>query len=171
MGHLKMVVLKSHKDDDSYEHREHHEHHHKERYRLPYETEANALMSDEFDEYVKKHGYHFTEALAEHISKMMKNANGLTHSWTSMQVKSAMESLGLMPLGHTKSEATLGDVTYLANMYYADLFPDPLKDEASCLKVAYKVATDPDGYNGMVFCRWTADAIGLAVNIDWKKFM
>lgn len=166
MGHLKMIVLKSHGDKDT---REHHEHH-KEHYRLPYETEANELMSDEFDEYVKKHGYHFTEALAEHISRMMKNANGMQHSWTSTQVKNAMESLGLMPLGHTKSEATLGDVTYLANMYYADLFPDPLKDEASCLKAAHKIATDPDGYKGMVFCRWTADAIGLAVEIDWKKF-
>ena len=176
MGRLKMIVVKHHEHDDHKEHyhkSEHHheDEHHKHDYKLPYETEANELMSDEFEEYVKKHGYHFTEALAEHVSKMMVNANGQEHSWTAMQVKKAMESLGLMPLGKTKTEATLGDVTYLANMYYADLFPDPLKDEASCLRAAYRIAVDPDGYKGLIFCRWTADAIGLAVNIDWKKFV
>ena len=158
-----MIVVKHHE-------REEHEKHHG-GYKLPYETEANNLMSDEFDEYVKKHGYHFTEALAEHVSGMMENANGEQHSWTTAQVKKAMEGLGLMPIGKTKSEATLGDITYLANMYYADLYPDPFKDEVSCLRAAYRIAVDPDGYKGMVFCRWTADAIGKAIDIDWKKFV
>lgn len=137
---------------------------------LPYEEEATDFMDEEFEEYVKKNGYHFTEALAEHVSKKMVNANGMAHSWTAAQVKGAMESLGLFPIGKTKTEATLGDLTYLANMYYADFYPDVLKDEGSCLKAAYKIATDTDGYKGLVFCRWTADAIGLDVEIDWKKF-
>lgn len=163
-----MIVVKHHEHGG---HEEHEKHHGNGGYKLPYETEANNLMSDEFDEYVKKHGYHFTEALAEHVSRMMENANGEQHSWTAVQVKKAMESLGLMPIGKTKSEATLGDITYLANMYYADLYPDPFKDEASCLRAAYRTAVDPDGYKGMVFCRWTADAIGKAIDVDWKKFM
>ena len=173
---LKMVIVHHEGDEHSEQHKAHkshdkHEHYDHHAYHLPYEAEANALMSEEFEEYVEKHGYHFTEALADYVSKMMENANGQMHTWTAQQVKKAMESLGLMPLGKTKSEATLGDVTYLANMYYADLYPDPLKDEASCLKAAYKVATDIDGYKGMVFCRWTADAIGLAIKIDWEKFV
>ena len=28
---------------------------------------------------------------------------------------------------------------------------------------------DPDGYEGMAFCRWTADIIGNGVTIDWEK--
>lgn len=44
-------------------------------------------------------------------------------------------------------------------------------DEASCLRAAYKVANDPDGYEGMIFCRWTADAIGKAIKLDWEKFV
>lgn len=136
-------------------------------YKLPYETEANNLMSDDFDAYVKKHGYHFTDALAEHVSKMMENASGQQHSWAAAQVKKSMEGLGLT----IPKNVTLGDVTYLANMYYADLYPDPLKDEASCLRAAYKVANDQDGYEGMIFCRWTADAIGKSIDINWKKFM
>ena len=98
---------------------------------------------------------------------MMENANGQSHSWTAAQVKKSIESLGLS----IPSKVTNGDVTYLANMYYADLYPDPLKDEASCLRAAYKVANDPDGYEGMIFCRWTADAIGKAISINWEKFI
>lgn len=147
--------------------KESHHEHKDEGYKLPYEAEANKLMSDDFDEYVKKHGYHFTEALAEHVSKMMENSNGQQHSWTAAQVKKSMDGLGLT----IPSNVTIGDATYLANMHYADLYPDPLKDEASCLRAAYKVANDPDGYEGMIFCRWTADAIGKSIDINWKKFI
>lgn len=129
---------------------------------------GNALMSAKgYSEYVKKHGYHFTDALAEHVSKMMVNANGQQHSWTASQVKKSMESLGLSIPG----KVTTGDVTYAANMAYADFYPDPLKDEAACLRYAHKVANDPDGYDGMIFCRWTADAIGKAIKLDWEKFV
>lgn len=161
---LKLVMIKRYSSHD----RESSEEHENNGYKLPYEKEANKLMSDEFDKYVKKYGYHFTDALAEHVSKMMENANGQQHTWTAAQVKKSMDGLGLT----IPKNVTLGDVTYLANMYYADLYPDPLKDEASCLRgSAYKVANDPDGYEGMIFCRWTADAIGKSVDINWKKFM
>lgn len=141
---------------------------HKVKFDLPYEQTANALMSTKgYSEYVKKHGYHFTDTLAEYASKMMVNANGQQHSWTVSQVKKSMESLGI----NIFNEMTAGDVTYLANMYYADLYPDPLKDEASCLKAAYKIANDPDGYNGMVFCRWVTDNTNKNININWKDFI
>lgn len=128
----------------------------------------NALESVEgYSKYVEKHGHHFTDALAEYASKIMINANNQNHSWTANQVKKSIESLGLV----IPEKVTTGDITYLANMYYADLYPDPLKDEAACLKAAYKSANDPDGYNGMTFCRWTADVVGKAININWEKFI
>lgn len=99
--------------------------------------------------------------------KMATYAIPESHSWTASQVKKSMESLGL----NIPSHVTHGDAAHLANMYYADLYPDPLKDEASCLRAAYKVANDPDGYEGMIFCRWTADAIGKAISINWEKFI
>ena len=79
---------------------------HKVKFDLPYEQTANALMPAKgYSEYTKKHGYHFTDVLAGHVSKMVENAN------------------------------------------------------------------DPDGYEGMIFCIWTADAIGKAVSINWEKFV
>lgn len=174
---LKYIIVKSHHTDSEENPKRIEVHSHVEtdaghlqevKFDLSYEQTANALMSAKgYSEYVKRNGYHFTDALAEHVSKMMINANGQSHSWTINQVKKSMESLGLT----IPKSVTLGDAAYLANMYYADMYPDPLKDEASCLRAAYKVANDPDGYEGMIFCRWTADAIGKAIKIDWEKFV
>lgn len=139
--------------------------------RTPDEPEEQSLIaitsSEKYAEYLKEHGYHFTCALAEYASSLMENANGKSHSWTSAQVKSTMLSLGLT----IPDNVTNGDVTYLANMYYADLFPDPLKDENACFKAAYKVANDPDGYDGLIFNRWIADVNGKGISIDWEKFV
>lgn len=114
-----------------------------EEYKTGFESITNTAKSadTEYKAYIKKHGYHFTEAIAEYASKLMKNGNNQSHSWTAQQVKKSMESLGL----NIPKTVTLGDVTYLANMYYADLYPDPLKDEASCLRAAYKLANDVEG--------------------------
>lgn len=121
---------------------------HKAKFDLPYEQTADALMSAKgYSEYVKKHGCHFTDALAEHASKMMENANGRQHTRATSQAKKSMESLGLTIPSHV----TRGDAAYLADMHYAGLYPDPLKDEASCLRAAYKAANGPDGYEGSVF--------------------
>lgn len=178
MAHrLKYIIVKhhshrhecEHEHSEEYEHHEHehHEHEHRE-YKLPYEQVANALMSAKgYYEYVKKHGYHFTDELAERASKYMVNANGQHHSWTVSQVKKSIESLGF----NIPDKVTIGDVTYAANMAYADFYPDLLKDEMSCLKYAYKVANDPDGYDGMIFCRWVADVIGKSIKIDWEEFV
>lgn len=173
MKKLRLIAIKHYEtDDNNAGHNENAAEHstelHSVEFNLPYEHAANIHMSAEgYSEYVKKHGYHFTDALAEYVSKMMQNANGQVHTWTTSQVKKAIESFGLT----IPSTVTAGDVAYLANMYYADLYPDPLKDEMSCLKAAYKVANDPDGYEGMIFCRWTADAIGKNISIDWKIYI
>ena len=166
MGKRFKCIVVRHYTDDCHEGYEHDSH--SDKAKLQYEQAANALMSAKgYLDYVAKHSYHFTDALAEHVSKMMVNASGQSHSWTASQVKKSMESLGLSIPG----KVTTGDVTYTANMAYADFYPDLLKDEAACLRYAHKVANDPDGYDGMIFCRWTADAIGKAIKLDWEKFV
>lgn len=87
---------------------------------------------------------------------------------TEMVVDVTIEANGKMA---TYAIPESHSVTYATNMAYADFYPDPLKDEAACLRYAHKVANDPDGYDGMIFCRWTADAIGKAIKLDWEKFV
>ena len=67
------------------------------------------------------------------------------------------------------STSTIEDVTYTANMAYADFYPE-LLNEHQCIKYAAAVANDKDGYTGIQFCRWVADVVGKKENIDWDKF-
>ena len=135
---------------------------------LPFEKFAKLLMNGEaFVAYVKKHGYHFSPELADHVTAMMENADGSTHHWTSKQVKEAMQAKG-MTLAHNY---TWGDAAYQANMGYADYYPDPVVSEQGCLKYAAKTIHDPDGYDGMIFCRWLSDVVAKEVEIDWEAFV
>lgn len=158
---------------DYTEHNEHDEHDYAhdgvyDQHDLPYEKAANLLMSSRgYLDYVEKHGYHFTDELADHVTKMMENADGSEHNWFTTQVKAALKGMG----AKVPETVTWGDVAYLANMYYADLYPEVLETESKCLKAAAKIANDIDGYKGMAFCRWTADVIGKAVKLDWEMFV
>lgn len=135
---------------------------------LPNKAVANKIMDAVgFREYVAEHGYHFTPKLATLASGLMKNANGHTHSWTPTQIEETLRIHGFKDIG----TCTIGDITYLANMAYADFYPDILKDELSCIKYAIAVAKDPDGYDGIAFSRWVSDIIGKAMtNIEWEKY-
>lgn len=140
-----------------------------ERLALPNEKAANVVMNAKgFDRYVARHGYHFTNELARVASDMMVNSNGYPHKWTPEQVESMLKVHG-----YTRyDKCTLGDITYLANMAYADFYPKVIKDEQSCIKYAIQVANDPDGYDGLVFSRWIADLIGKKSKaIDWERFI
>lgn len=65
--------------------------------------------------------------------------------------------------------STIEDVTYTANMAYADFYQE-LLNEHQCIKYAVAVANDKDGYTGIQFCRWMADVAGKKEYIDWDKF-
>lgn len=97
----------------------------------------------------------------------MLNAGGDRHSWTAAQVKAAVAGLGLK----LSAGSTCGDLAYLANMFYADLYPKALESEAACLKAAVASANDPDGYEGQTFCRWKTDLKHKGENIDFTEFI
>ena len=75
----------------------------------------------------------------------------------------------LVPYLKIPDTSTIEDVTYTANMAYADFYPE-LLNEHQCIKYAVAVANDKDGYTGIQFCRWMADVVGKKENIDWDKF-
>lgn len=127
---------------------------------------ANAIMNAPgYLEYIKKHGYHFTDKLADYASKKMVNTSGSAHSWTTEQLRSV-----LGPFTPTHNE-TCGDMAYTANMAYADFYPAVLDTVDKCITYAKLVASDPDGYEGMEFMRWTSDAIGKSLTLNWEDFI
>lgn len=119
-----------------------------------------------YQAYKSKNGMHFSEALATHASSMMSNADGKEHTWSVEDVKSAFAALGYTLRGGY----TWGDVTYMANMLYAD-YGQCLKTDVEAVKMAYAITGDPDGYDGMIFNRYTADIMEKGVCIPWDEVM
>ena len=70
------------------------------------------------------------------------------HTWTPEQVQNVCNVLNLK----IPSTSTIYDVTYTANMAYADFYPE-LLTEHECVKYAMAVANDEDGYEGIQLCR------------------
>lgn len=116
--------------------------------------------------YITKNGMHFTNKLAEEESAKMVN-NGAPHSWTVRQVTSTITTSN--PSKKFKHKMTDGDLTYGANMFYADLFPEAITVESGCIEAVKLIGNDKDGYEGQLFCRWLTDVMMQGVDIDWAK--
>ena len=129
--------------------------------------EYNLWTDTSFLDYVNKHGYHFTDKLAEYASDKMINDVGSSHSWNCSSVYTSIKNMGLT----YPNNVTIGDLTYAANMAYADFYPRVLSDETDCIRMAYYMAKDVDGYEGMIFSRWATDIFRKDLMIDWENFI
>ena len=123
-------------------------------------------VSDNKESYIKKHGKHFTNKLAEYASRQMINANGTNHRWDAEAMQRNLSASGYT----IPDTSTIGDIAYTANMAYADFFPD-LITEQQCIKYAMLIANDPDGYEGIQFSRWIADIEGKGEKFDFADFV
>lgn len=130
-----------------------------------YTASVDVVKGDSYKSYVDKNGLHFTKSLQEYASKQMVNSNNLTHTWTPEQVQNVCNVLNLK----FPDTSTIYDITYTANMAYADFYPE-LFNEHQCIRYAVAVANDKDGYEGIQLCRWIADVMGKKENVDWTKF-
>lgn len=180
MKRLKYIVVKREQDDTT-EHDTGHEYGHGEssqhyasdkpgsREKEKHDVISAALTAmNGYNDYVTKHGSHFTDDLAKWASEQMTNAHGdPAHHWGIEDVKSAFERLGFKK----PEENTWGDVAYSANMHYADYYGTTLKTEAECVKQAYADVADPDGYPGKIFNRWCSDVIGKKMHVPWDEFI
>lgn len=120
-----------------------------------------------YHEYKKIHGMHFSDKLAAWASSKMQNSDGTQHSWSIDDVKGAFKTLGFeLPKNYT-----WGDATYLANFLYSDL-SSCLKTDTEAVKMAHSIMSkDADGYEGMIFNRYTADIMEKGVCISWNEMM
>lgn len=117
--------------------------------------------------YTEKNGHHFTDGLAVMASSKMHGPDGEAPTWTPAKMRRTMEAMShALP-----DNVTVGDLVYAANMGYSDLRPEFVKDEMDAYRYAMKVAADPDGYKGMIFMRWVADAMATGTEVDFEKYM
>lgn len=109
---------------------------------------------------------HFNSKLLAYALGQIKNSNGTNHSWNTAEVRGIINRLGYT----IPSTSTIEDVTYTANMAYADFFPSILTED-QCVMYAMNVANDIDGYEGIQLYRWLADQDGKGLKINLNEFI
>lgn len=116
------------------------------------------VKSDE-ENYVARYGKHFNGRLQEFAAAQLKNVDGTTHRFTEKDLPSTVK----IPHPH--------DLLYMANWLYSDGFPEPLKTTQAVWQEALRHTNDPDGYEGMAFCRWRTDMEQRDIDIPWADMM
>ena len=116
--------------------------------------------------YFTKYGKHFSPKLLEYALSKLENKDQTNHRFTCQQIKDSIIRLNYK----IPSTSTIEDITYTANMAYADFVPD-LITEDECIEYAMLVANDVDGYEGIQFYRWISDQIGKGKIADLVNYM
>ena len=63
------------------------------------------------------------------------------------------------------------DALYLAAMVKADYWGSSIEDEEHMAKYIKDVICDPDGYDGIVLCRYLADCSAKGIAVHWDMML
>lgn len=124
------------------------------------------FSSRPFESYLDEHGPHFSKKLCEYAVGNMENSDGSKHMYSKEEVKELLKRNGV-----TVKKASEYDCCFVANMAYADFFPEPLRNEFDIAMYVKKYIDDPDGYEGIAFSRYLADLKRTGTYIDWEEMI
>ena len=108
------------------------------------------------DKYIKKHGRHFTQELAECIYS----------KWSCSQIESVLNKR----VYYNTTSSTLGDIIYLVNKAYHDFFP-VVNTKERCVDYALAVIGGADCYEGIAFSGWLADVVINKEKVDLSTYI
>ena len=126
----------------------------------------NDDSTNNFEDYFLKYGKHFSPKLLKYALDGIDNKDTSNHRWNCQQIKDSLDKLKYT----IPSTSTIEDITYTANMAYADFYPDILSED-QCIQYSMLVANDIDGYEGIQFYRWVSDQIGKGIIVDFGNYM
>ena len=96
------------------------------------------------EEYVDRHGMHFTEELASEVT------NG---RWNPSQIMEKAQSM----VYYNVTGSTVGDIVFLAN-YAKDTGKPFYKTRHNCVRFALCVVGEYALHDGVMFTKWVGDA-------------
>lgn len=99
------------------------------------------------EKYIKKHGRHFTERLA---------VEAVDNRWNTSEIEKCSQRI----VYYNVSEATLGDIVFLTNMYYKTMSsqkPSKIKCVKYALSIIGKMETSGYAFNLWASENWDID--------------
>ena len=131
-------------------------------------TMMNYSIPSDLEAYMSYYGCHFNKQLFEFaVDKMMyeDKTGGILKKIVPIEMD---ELRAILEKNKVEIESNEWyDALYLANMVKADFWGSSIEDDAHLAKYIEDVLCDPDGYEGVVFCRFLADCSGKGCVIFW----
>ena len=120
--------------------------------------------------YIRYHGEHFNKQLCEFACSKMYKMEGDVRvrikAFTKEEVDNILKQYNIT-LEHNKGY----DYVYVANMCKADLLGKSVPNNQYLARYIKDVIDDVDGYEGIVFYRWYADACKKGIIVDWEDMI
>ena len=125
------------------------------------------MVPEGYREYKRRNGCHFTEALCEFAVDRMKKEDGERIKAMSPQEVDTLLKEFKVELKNKKGF----DHVFVANMGLADYLGESVPDMEHLARYVKDVIDDPDGYEGIAFCRWLADVAAMKVEVPWEEVL
>ena len=129
-------------------------------------------IPEDMQEYLSYYGWHFNKKLFEFATSKMMKKDAQTERMIKV-VPPTMEEVKAM-LTKYKVEIDTNDMydaLYLAAMVKADYWGSSIEDDEHMAKYIKDVICDPDGYDGIVLCRYLADCSAKGIAIHWDLML
>lgn len=123
------------------------------------------LVPEGYREYKRRNGCHFNMQLCEFAVGRMEGEDGKPIKAMSRQEVERMLEETKIKVEHQKGY----DHVFVANMGLSDYLGESVPDMEHLAKYVKNVLDDPDGYEGIAFCRWVADCVGKKVEVPWEE--
>lgn len=132
----------------------------------------NYLVPEDMEQYLSYYGMHFNKNLCEFAVGKMKREDKTTGMMKKI-TPVTLDELKTMLEKHKVNIETnnIYDALYLANMVKSDFWGSSIEDEEHLAKYVGDVLCDPDGYEGIVFCRFLADCSANGTIIFWEQMV
>ena len=125
------------------------------------------LTPEGYREYKSQHGPHFSRQLCEFaVIRMTRDDDKPIKAMQKKEVENLLNEFNVS-LDNSKEF----DHVFVANMGLADYLGDSVPDMEHLARYVKNVIDDPDGYEGIAFCRWVADCVGKHVEVPWEDLI
>jgi hypothetical protein len=129
-------------------------------------------MPEDMEKYLSYYGLHFNKKLYEFAAGMMKKKDRVTGRVSKVEPIEMEDLRSLLSRYNVEIEPTdLYDALYLATMVKADMYGSRIEDDIHMARYISDVICDPDGYEGIVLCRFIADCNAKGVGIFWDMML
>jgi len=129
-------------------------------------------MPEDMERYLSYYGMHFNKKLYEFAVSMMKKTDRISGREVKVEPVKVEDLRSLLTRNNVEIEATdIYDALYLATMVKADFYGSSIEDDLHMARYIKDVLCDPDGYEGIVLCRFIADCNAKGVGVNWDLML